>query len=149
MKIDIYLYLPNYVGPNLNKIIKQNIEEYLKEGIKGFLLGSFEYYNIIRNLRTSYNFKIIADYSFNITNIVSAYFMQNIGFDKITPSVELELSEYMYISKKICSEAVTDIVTTMTSRYCILGSFIGGKSKFNSCSHPCKKSYYLKDMHRI
>ncbi len=149
LKIDIYLYLPNYVGPNLNKIIKQNIEEYLKEGIKGFLLGSFEYYNIIRNLRTSYNFKIIADYSFNITNIVSAYFMQNIGFDKITPSVELELSEYMYISKKICSEAVTDIVTTMTSRYCILGSFIGGKSKFNSCSHPCKKSYYLKDMHRI
>lgn len=149
LKIDIYLYLPNYVGPNLNKIIKQNIEEYLKEGIKGFLLGGFEYYNIIRNLRTSYNFKIIADYSFNITNIVSAYFMQNIGFDKITPSVELELSEYMYISKKICSEAVTDIVTTMTSRYCILGSFIGGKSKFNSCSHPCKKSYYLKDMYRI
>lgn len=147
-KIDIYLNIPNYVGKNLDKIIKENIEEYINMGINGFLIGSFACYDLLIKLKKKYSFKLVADYSFNITNIYSACLLKRLGLDKITPSVELSSPEYLNISKYVCSEAVTDLITVMTSRYCILGSFIGEKTDSNNCKHPCKSNYYLKDLHR-
>ena len=35
----------------------------------------------------------------------------------------------------------------MTSRYCILGSFLGKSTNETVCKRPCKNSYYLKDLH--
>ena len=147
-KVKIFLYIQNFIGKNLDKIIRTNIENYIKEGINGVLLGSFAYLDLLVKLKDKYNFMLYADYSFNITNIYSAYFLTKLGFDKITPSVELNEDEYIKLSSHFNTEYVNDIITVMTSRYCILGSFIGRNDKSKICSKPCKSTYYLKDTHR-
>ena len=146
-KVNISLYIQNFIGPNLDKIIKENIKDLLDIGIYNILLGSFAYYHILKDLKEKCNFNMIADYSFNITNIYSAYYITKLGFDKITPSVELDINDYSMFDKYFNIEIVTDIITAMTSRYCILGSFIGDKTKENNCKRPCKDEYYLKDIH--
>ncbi len=147
-KVKLFLYIHNFVGKNLDNIITKNIEGYLSEGISGVLLGSFAYFDMLIKLKEKYNFLLYADYSFNVTNLYSAYFLTMLGFDKITPSVELSGTEYDNFSKYFNIECVNDIITVMTSRYCILGSFIGREGEEESCKRPCKNMYYLKDLHR-
>ena len=147
-KTEIYVYIQNFVGYNLDKIIKENIELFLKDKISGVMIGSFQHFELLKNLKKKYNFKLVADYSFNITNIYSAYSLLNLGFDKITPSVELSIGELKNIISKIPCEVVSDVITVMTSRYCILGSFVGDKTEVSNCKRPCKNLYYLKDLHR-
>ena len=147
-KVKIFLYIQNFIGKNLDEIIVKNIDKFLSEGINGVLLGSFAYIDLLTKLKQKYDFMLYADYSFNITNLYSAYFLNKLGFDKITPSVELTEEEYQKFSLHFNTEFVNDIITAMTSRYCILGSFIGRKDKNMPCKKPCKDIYYLKDTHR-
>ena len=147
-KVKIFLYIQNFIGKNLDEIIVKNIDKFLSEGINGVLLGSLAYIDLLTKLKQKYDFMLYADYSFNITNLYSAYFLNKLGFDKITPSVELTEEEYQKFSLHFNTEFVNDIITAMTSRYCILGSFIGRKDKNMPCKKPCKDIYYLKDTHR-
>ena len=144
--INVYICIPNIVNKNLNSYIINNIENLIKYGTSGFLVGNIGYINMLHELKQKYNIEIIADYSLNISNIYSAIFLKTIGFDVITMSLELPEELINEISDVIKVELVKDYVTVMSSRYCILGSFISDREKLQKCNMPCvNNGYYLKD----
>ena len=143
--LEIFVNISNIVGKKIDKFITEEVENIIKCGIKGFLLGSFAYIELLKQYKEKYNLIFIADYSLNITNSLSAMFMKNNSFDSITPSYELSILDMKNISKIIPIEIISDKMTVMTSRYCILSSFLRDK-KLDVCSRPCQKdNYKLKD----
>ncbi len=145
-KVDVYINIPNVVGKNIDKYILDNLKNFLTDGIKGFLLGSLSYIDAINSLKKEFSFDIIADYSLNISNIYSALFLKSIGFYVITPSYDISISDIEVMSKYVDVEIVNDFVTVMTSKYCILGSFIEDRGENSVCRKPCSKNdYILKD----
>ncbi len=144
-KVEIALYIPNFVLKNLDKWIKQNLERIILRGIDTVILSSFSYLELIQNIRKKKKLTLIADEAFNITNVYSALFMKEIGFDVIVPAFDMEISHIKDMAKYVKLELVKDYVTVMTSRYCILGSFVANRSS-KKCSMPClKENYILKD----
>lgn len=143
----VYLYISNFTLENMNKIIEENIEEYVRSGVKGIMLGSFYHYEKCLKLKEKYGIKLVADYTFNISNKYSALVFKKLKFDKIALSVELSVEDALELSKYFNVEINYGVITVMTSRYCILGSFVGNKSEKNKCLRPCKENYYLQDTH--
>lgn len=146
-KTNIYVYIPNLVFNNLSKIITTDfLEDLIKSGIKGFLVGNVGYIDTLVDLKEKYNVELVADYSLNISNTYSAVFLKNQGFDYITLSVEMDRDMLKEISKDINIEVADDYITVMSSRYCIIGSFVSNREKGKKCSMDCTKSkYMLKD----
>ena len=145
-KVDIYINVQNVVFDNVDKFIKANIVNILENGIKGFLLGSLRYIELLNDYKKRYNIKIVADYSLNVSNTYSMLFLQSLGFDVITPAYEVPIESVENMSKYIEVESACDIITVMTSRYCILGSFVSNTKEYKKCNMPCiKDRYYLED----
>lgn len=148
--IQVFIYISNIVHKNVDKYISENLEKIINLGCKGFLVGNIGYIKELVDLKKRYDIQLVADYSLNITNSYSAVFMQSHGFDIITPSVELSVGEIQNIAKISRVEIVQDLITVMSSRYCILGSFIADRDNNSKCNMPCIKSkYYLKDSYGL
>ena len=82
----------------------------------------------------------------NISNIYSATFLVKEGFDVITPSYDMSITDIENMSRYVNVEIVEDYITVMTSRYCILGSMLEDRKENKNCSMPCLKDrFYLKD----
>lgn len=144
-RVSIAIHIPNFVLKNLDKYIKDNLERIILKGIDTIILSSFSYMDIITNIKKKKDIKIIADYSFNISNKYSATFMKNIGFDVITPAYDTPIEMIKEMSKYVKIELVHNYIQAMTSRFCILGSFVANRDD-NKCSMPCNKDkYYLID----
>lgn len=144
-KIDIYVVLPNIGGKKTDEYIFKNIEKLVKNGVKGIIVGNIGYIEKILELKKVYDIILVADYSLNIFNKFSANFYYNLGFDIICPSLELTEEEVNNLNE-FNVEVVTDYQTVMTSRYCILGSYIDNRKEGSKCSMPCiKTNYYLLD----
>lgn len=144
-RVSIAIHIPNFVLKNLDKYIKDNLERIILKGIDTIILSSFSYMDIITNIKKKKDIKIIADYSFNISNKYSATFMKNIGFDVITPAYDTPIEMIKEMSKYVKIELVHNYIQAMTSRFCILGSFVANRYD-NKCSMPCNKDkYYLTD----
>lgn len=143
--LDVYVSIPSVVFENYDKFIKENINDIISSGIKGFLLGSFTYLLLIKENMKNDKLKLIADYSLNVTNSYSAEFLKSMGFDAVTPSIEVSEDDIVKISQILPVDIICDKISVMTSRYCILSSFLRDKS-IKKCSKPCiKDNYKLKD----
>lgn len=139
--IDIFIYLPNIIGNNLEKYINSNLEEFCKSGVKGFLLGSTLYIDRLLSLKDKYDIVLIADYSLNISNSLSASWYLNNGFDCITLLPNISNATFYNFVNKFNFEVIDNNITVMTSRYCVIGSFVSdGK---NRCNAVCKKDSYI------
>lgn len=144
-KVDIYIILPNVGGKKTDEYIFKNIENLVEDGVKGIIVGNVGYIEKVMELKNKYNIILIADYSLNILNKFTANFYHNLGFDVICPSLELTEEEVNNLGKSNI-EVVTDYQTVMTSRYCILGSYVENRKECSKCSMPCiKNNYYLLD----
>lgn len=144
--VQIYIVIPNVVLSNKRKIILDNIDEIFKDNISGVLLGSFEFFKLVLEKKKQYNFVLVADYTLNISNIYSATFLVKEGFDVITPSYDMSITDIENMSRYVNVEIVEDYITVMTSRYCILGSMLEDRKENKNCSMPCLKDrFYLKD----
>lgn len=144
--VQIYIVIPNVVLSNKRKIILDNIDEIFKDNISGVLLGSFEFFKLVLEKKKQYNFVLVADYTLNISNIYSATFLVKEGFDVITPSYDMSITNIENMSRYVNVEIVEDYITVMTSRYCILGSMLEDRKENKNCSMPCLKDrFYLKD----
>ena len=139
--LEIYLYIPNVVLNNGKDYINKNIENIINTGIKGFILSSYHFYDLIIKYKEKYNLKLIADYKLNITNTLSCNFIKDLGFDILIPSIEASEEDIENMSKIIPLELLKNKVTVMTTRYCILSSFLRDKSK-KKCNMPCLKNKY-------
>ena len=148
--VEIYLYLPSVVGNKLMDIIFKNFENFLNEGVKGFIIGNIGYIEKLIELKNQnkYEFKIIADYSLNISNKYYATFLKNQGINSMVPAYDNIKLNILELAKIIDLEIIENLVTVMTSRYCMLGSFLGNIENVNECSKYCMdgNNYYLKDV---
>ncbi len=145
----LFISIPNFVLKNVERYIKENIEELAHLGIGGVLLGSFEFFEMCLELKKQYDIKIIADYSFNISNIYTALLFKKLGFDIITPSVEIlnveSIASIMSDGSNISNiELVNDYITVMTSRYCMIGAFEQNRKNYmDRCKKPCLKNDFV------
>lgn len=144
--IDVIISIPNVVLSNGDKIINDKLESILKDKVNGILLGSLAYLEKVKLLKEKYDFRLIADYTLNTTNIYSAIYYSSLGFDIITLAYDVLESDIENISKYVNIELIKDYVTVMTSRYCILGSMLEDRKENHNCKMPCfKDKFYLKD----
>lgn len=144
-KYNLGIYLSSFTLKNTDQYIKNNLEYLLKNGVNIVIIGSYRYISILKELKKKYNFYIIADYALNINNIYSAKFVNSLGVDIIVPDFDCSNLQIKNIDKYFNIELVDDYITVMTSRYCILGSFIAKRNNYN-CSAPClKNKYYILD----
>lgn len=144
--IDLGVNISSFVLEKTDKYIRENLERLVKSGVKTLILGSYRYIELAKELKEKYGIKLVADYALNITNSHSAIANLAFGFDVITPSFDSTPEQIVALSKIAPIELVDNYITVMTSRYCILGSFVAGRKEGEACSAPCQKDkYYLKD----
>ncbi len=144
--LDLGINISNFELENVNNYILDNIERLIKIGFKTFVLGSFRYYELLKELKQKYNITLIADYTFNVTNSYSAMFLSSIGIDVITPGIDASSNQIEKLAKIVDLELVDDYIQVMTSRYCIIGSFVANRKENEKCCAPCMKdTYYLTD----
>ena len=145
-KYNLGINIPSFTLDKLDLYIKNNIERLLKMGVKTIVLGSFRYYELLKELKNKYDFTLVADYSFNVSNTHAALFIKSLGFDVVSPAFDAQEAQIDKISKVLPVERIDDYITIMTSRYCILGSFVANRKVGEKCSCPClKDNYYLED----
>lgn len=154
--IKINICISNITGKNIEKYIIENIERLInKFKVSGIVLGSYKFLDFIKKILNNYNtkkyksaIKLIADYTLNITNSYSALFIKNLGFDEIILTGEQDIDSINNVSSIIKTSILDGQVCVMTSRYCMVGSFIQGDSNNKNCTMPClKDTYYFKDFH--
>ncbi|MBO5477660.1 MAG: U32 family peptidase [Clostridia bacterium] len=148
-RYNLGINISNFVLKNLDRYIVGNLERLLQKGLKTIILGSFRYIELVLELKKKYDFTLVADYSFNITNSYSAMFFKKLGFDIIVPSFDTSNEQINLMDRYVEIELIEDYITVMTSRYCILGSFVANRKKDEPCSAPCTKAkYYLLDSYK-
>lgn len=148
-RYNLGISISNFVLNNLDRYIVGNLERLLQKGVRTIILGSFRYIELILELKKKYDFTLVADYTFNITNSYSAIFFKNLGFDVIVPSFDTSNEQINLMDRYVEIELIDDYITVMTSRYCILGSFVAGRKEGELCNAPCTKDkYYLLDSYK-
>lgn len=144
-KCKIYFAIPNVTLKNTTSYIKENIQRIVEIGVSGILLGNIGYIDVCNGLKQKYNIEIVADYSLNITNKYTGIKLKRLGVDVLTPLVESDL-ETDTLDELFETETVYDWVTVMTTRYCVISSFVTNSVKRADCNLACtKESYYLLD----
>ena len=147
-KCKIYFVIPNVTLKNMTKYIDNNIEDLIKEGVSGIVIGNIGYLDMCVNLKEKYGVKLVLDYSMNITNTYTSKLYKDLGIDSITPLFENDEIDVEKISKVIDIELVCDLATVMTTRYCVISSFAKDVTCKEECKAECtKNNYYVIDEH--
>ena len=139
--VDIYIVISNFNLFNLSKLITLNLERLIKKGIKGVVIGDLGYLSLCKELKKKYNITLVADYTINTINCFTAKLLKENLIDRIAVNIEASEAQIHEISKVCDIELVEDLATAMTSRYCILGSFLS-TSDSKKCSRPCLAGNY-------
>lgn len=85
------------------------------------------------------------DYTLNVFNDLSAFSYNQIGLDRITLSTEMDVShmEKMSAIGNIPTEMIIyGKLPVMHTRYCPMGSLIGGRDEHSGCAMPCIQKQY-------
>lgn len=142
-KVDVYFVVPNVILKNMQKYIIKNLEDLIKDGVKGIVLGNLGMYEYVKRLKEKYNITLVGDYYLNITNTYTTMFLD--ALDYVTPLFEEDI-DVENINKYVNVECVEGVVTAMTTRYCMLASFVANKEMTNTCNIVCTKGEYkIKD----
>lgn len=145
-RVDVYIEVPNIVLSNMDKCLKENLERLIKQGVKGILLGNLGYVEECIRLKEKYNIKLVGNYTLNIANKYTASHYTKL--DCIIPIFETDEPDLEEISKVKNVELVEGVVSAMTTRYCMLASFVKNADKKGECKAVCKeKDYYILDTH--
>ncbi len=139
----IYIMLPNVAFKNTMIFIEKNLENISKE-IAGIIISNIGDIEICRKIKKeNKEIELIANNTLNVTNLYSALFYLELGINKFTMMPDISEKALETFKKKLDIENVTLQDIAMTSRYCILGSFV---NKSEICTAPCTKDeYYLLD----
>ena len=145
-KTELFFAIPNVTLKNLNRYITKNLERLINSGVKGVLLGSLQYIDFLSEIKNKYDIKVVADYSLNISNTYTMVCLRKLGIDEFTMSFELTDEDIASMLPNKNIELVENLACAMTSRYCILGSFVSDRKSIKDvCSRPCVDSYYIMD----
>ncbi len=142
---EVYFVIPNVTLINLTKYIHENIERLIKLGVSGIVIGNIGYLKMCKELKAKYNIELVADYTLNVTNKYTAMKLNEFNIDVLTllPEGNLNTSD---LCKYYSCEVAQDLICVMTSRYCIISSFVRQAEKRQDCKMECTKSqYYILD----
>ena len=145
-KTELFFAIPNVTLKKLNRYITKNLERLINSGVKGVLLGSLQYIDFLSEIKNKYDIKVVADYSLNISNTYTMVCLRKLSIDEFTMSFELTDEDIASMLPNKNIELVENLACAMTSRYCILGSFVSDRKSIKDvCSRPCVDSYYIVD----
>lgn len=146
-RTELFVSIPSVTLKKLNRYILNNLERLVRSGVKGVLVGNLQYTKLLKGLKAKYNIKLVADGSLNITNMFTIKYLKEFGFDTFTLSLELSDEDIKSMIGKENIELTENLASAMTSRYCILGSFVADRENAKDiCTRPCANSkYYIKD----
>lgn len=102
-------------------------------------------YGLLLALRELTNLPLVIDFAFNVFNRQSVAFWAEEGISRVTLSPELtgEQIKILAGSTPVDTEVVVHgALPLMISRYCAVGSLLGGKGESNKCSVPCKNASF-------
>lgn len=143
---EVFLSFPRITTKTEMENIYENITRIENYGFSGVLVGN---YGLVKMFKILKNFKINADYSFNLFNRFSVKTLEEQGLNGVTISPELELKqiEKAVNGANIETEAIVHgRIPLMISRFCMLRSLINGQNKGTRHCSICKKGTYgLKD----
>lgn len=112
----------------------------------GILVGNLGLLNIINNYTDK---PVIGDFSLNVFNSATLHYLKERGVNRATLSPELTLKQIQDITKTapLALEAIVQgALPVMNTRYCPVGSILGGVTTGKKCSGPCHgKKCGLKD----
>ena len=134
---DTYLYMPNIIRDEHKQIIYKNIEKIVNNyEIKGFVISNLSQIDELKK----YNLEMIGNYTLNVFNDRTAKELEDLNFNTVTISPELNEEEIKDIKTNLNKEFIVYGRTPlMTSEYCTIGTF-------KNCNGMCTKGkYVLKD----
>ncbi len=133
---DCIAVLPNIVDETYEKLIMQN--RLILDEAKAIMISHISQIEILKKLNIAK--KVMADYSLNITNILSEKVLHDLKIERFTMSPELDKRQINEFSDDLEKELVVYGRTClMTSKYCPIG-------KNTDCKMACQNgNYALKD----
>ena len=139
---EIYIMIPNVILKNLEKYLDNNLENLFKKypNIKGIVISNIGYLEKIKEYKEKYDLDIVADYQLNATNVITFEMLKEYGVDRFALMPDLEDYLIEKFIKMYNVEIIKSYVTVMTSRYCVLGSFLSNNKEH--CEMPCQKDKY-------
>lgn len=118
----------------------------LETGPDGILVSG---YGVLVALRQLTGLPLVTDFGFNIFNRQSALLLKERGVRRVTLSPELTGEQISDLAGNINVETeviVQGFLPLMVSRYCAVGSLLGGRGRDNRCPAPCRNtSFGLRD----
>ena len=149
-KADLYIYMPTIVKGNYKNLFYNNAETAVKNyNIRGFVVSNICSIKLLHDLFDNINkdFKIIANYTFNVFNLYTVLELKKLGISRFTLSPELDkstlttLCNYNYLEKELIVYGKTPV---MNMNYCLLGET---DKCYPKCLAKCTTDhkYYLKD----
>lgn len=149
-KFNTFIYLPTILKENYKNLFYSIAESTVKKyDIEGFVISNIGDVQLLNELYTDLNknFKIIANYTFNIFNSQSVLELKKLDISRFTLSPESDenilndLCNYNYLQKELIVYGKTPL---LNMNYCLLGE---SNRCFPECKARCKSNnkYYLKD----
>ncbi len=144
-KVDLYLKLPKVSLNDDERLIEdflKSVEKYF-DIIAGFEVCNYGEYLQVKNLGK----KIVGDYNFTVyNNLTKNYLCDDLGFEKVTLSPELNLKELKEIADEKTEVLVYGKIEMMVTRQCPVGLYEAKKDGTRFCKLKGKENnFYLKD----
>lgn len=147
-KGSIYIYLPTIIKDNYRNILLNDMDLIIKSfDVKGIVCSNIAYFELVDTYKGSLD--IVANYTMNVYNHLTANFLNKSGISRVTISPELDLE---HIKELASLDMHTELmvygnVPVMNSGYCLLGH---SNKCYPSCSMLCRNTingykYYLRD----
>ena len=149
-KFKLYIYMPTIIKANYRNLFYNNIEKTIeKYDISGFVISNISNLKLLENIlkNSDKNFKLIANYTFNVFNKYSVNELKDLGISKFTISPESNKSIIMNLCSNSCLNKELLIygnVPLMNMNYCVSGKT---NKCYPTCTSKCNSDnkYYLKD----
>ncbi len=147
-KFNMYIFLPTIIKANYRNIIYNNIDKSIKKyNIKGFVLSNISNILLLKDIKNLEQFDLVANFTFNIFNLLSVNVLKDMGLSTFTISPELDTKSTSYIcgSNMLNKELVVyGKIPVLNTNYCVIGN---SNKCYPKCKEKCLSSnkYYLQD----
>lgn len=148
-KFNLYIYMPTIIKANYRNLIYNDIEKTIQNyNIKGFIISNISNLKLLDNvINNNKNFRIIANYTFNVFNKHTVQELKKLGISSFTISPESD--KEIFDSLCNCSILPKEVIVygntpLMNMNYCLLGET---NKCYPNCDSKCVSEHtiYLKD----
>ncbi|MBD2186611.1 U32 family peptidase [Pseudanabaena mucicola] len=130
----IWVAPPRITKPNENYILQQ----VLSSNADGYLIRNYDHLQFFAESR------IIADFSFNIANPLTAnYFKQSFPLERLTASYDLSIHQLESLLKKCPPQwfeiTIHQHMPMFHMEHCVFCAFLSEGTDYTNCGRPCDK----------